>query len=133
MRTITAISTITVARNDLQRAPSGVFSALIHESIASCSTALEIEVVDIAGIECGRRSENDLALRADGALAEFARIERLALLAADRARRERRGRIAGEIAQLVRVPQLESLHGAVLHERAHLVRRAETGHRHLAL
>ena len=86
----------------------------------------KVVVVDIARIEGGRRPKNDLAVLADGPLAELAGLKRFALLAADRARRQVRRGISGQIAQLTWIPQLERLDRAVLDERSHLVRCAKS-------
>ena len=85
-------------------------------------TLLELEVVDVVLVEHGRRAEQDLALGADRAAAQLAGGEGLAFLAGDRARRERGRGVAGELAELTRIPQLEGLNRAVLDELAHLVR-----------
>src|SRR5262245_9141547 len=93
----------------------------------------EVEVVDVVLVELRRRAEDDLALLADRVLAEPARRELLALLAADLAGRQGSRRVTGEVAEVVRVPQRELGDGAVLDELTHQVRRAEPGQLHLAL
>src|SRR3954469_14443882 len=94
---------------------------------------LEVEVVDVLLVEPGGWAEDDLAVGADRVLAEPAGLELLALLAGDAAGHERRGGLAGEEADVLRDPQLELRHRAVLDELAHLVRRAQPGELDLAL
>src|SRR5690606_11335823 len=93
----------------------------------------EVVVVDVLLVEDRRRAEDDLPVGADGALAELAGLELLALLAGDLAGGQCAGRVPGEVAEVLRVPQRELLDRAVLDELAHLVRRAEAGQRDLAL
>src|ERR671925_2416158 len=100
---------------------------------AAAVTTSEVEVVDVLLVEPRRRPEDHLALLADRLLAELAGLERLALGAGDPAGRERGGRVAGEVADVLRVPQLERLHAPALDELAHLVRRPEAGDLDLAL
>src|SRR5260370_42014678 len=104
-----------------------------RESLRRTSAALEIEVVDIRRIERGRWSKHDFAALAHRALAQFARVKAVAFLARDRARREVSRRVRREVTELTRVPQLQRLHGAVLDERAHLVRRTESSDHDTAL
>src|SRR5579863_3519399 len=66
---------------------------------------LEIEIIDVARVEGGRRPKNNFAILADRPLAELAGVERFALLAGDRARHQVSRGISGQIAQLTRVPQ----------------------------
>src|SRR5215213_8509102 len=94
---------------------------------------LEVVVVDVVGLEGRQRAEHDLAVGADRVLAETAGLELLALLAGDPARGERRGGLAGEVADVLGDPQLELVDRAVLDELAHLVREAEAGQLDLAL
>src|SRR5690349_15089830 len=94
---------------------------------------LEVEVVDVVGLEGRQRAEHDLAVGADRVLAETAGLELLALLAGDPARGERRSGLTGEVADVLRDPQLELVDGPVLDELAHLVREAQAGQLDLAL
>src|SRR4051812_16561796 len=94
---------------------------------------LEVELVDVRLVEARQRAEDDLAVLADGALAELAGLERLALGAGDLARDQRGGRHAAEVADVGRVPEAELLDGPVLDELAHLVGRAQARQRDLAL
>src|SRR5689334_8276272 len=93
----------------------------------------EVEVVDVVLVEDGRRAEDDLAVRADGPLAEPAGLELLALGAGDLPGGEGGRGVRGEVAEVTRVPQFELAHGAVLDELTHLVRRAQAGDLDLAL
>src|SRR5688500_8007198 len=93
----------------------------------------EVELVDVVLGEHGRRAEDDLALGADRVVTEVTGLVLLALRTGDLPGRERGGGVGGEVAELARVPQRERLHGAVLDELAHLVRRAQTGQLDLAL
>src|SRR4051794_5156497 len=94
---------------------------------------LEVEVVDVGLVEDGRRAEEHFALGADGLLTQVTGVELVALGARDRPARERRGGVAGQRAELARIPQLEAVDRAVLDEVTHLVRRAETRQLDLAL
>ena len=76
----------------------------------------------LSSLKRRQRPEHDLAVGADRVVAEPAGLELLALLAGDAAGDERRGRLAGEIADVLGHPQLELVDGAVLDELAHLVR-----------
>src|SRR3954454_24026630 len=93
----------------------------------------EVELVDVALVERRQRAEHDLAVLADRVLAETPGLELLALLAADAPGHERRGGLAGEVADVLGDPELELVHRAVLHVLAHLVREAEPGQLDLAL
>src|SRR5215211_820200 len=86
---------------------------------------LEVELVDVLLVEHERRTEQHGPLRADLVFAELAGPERLAGLAADRGRRVVHRGIAGEVAEIGRVPQLERGDGAVLDVLAQGVRRPE--------
>src|SRR3954465_13730992 len=83
---------------------------------------LEVELGDVLLVERRQRPEHDLAVRPDRVLAEAPRGERLPRLAGDAAGREGRGRLACEVADVLRDPELELVDGAVLDELAHLVR-----------
>src|SRR5215218_5430222 len=80
-------------------------------SVAVMSSFLEIELVDVVLGECRQRPQHDLAVGADRVVAETARLELLALLAGDAAGDERRGGLAGEIADVLWNPELELLDG----------------------
>src|SRR3954451_17987685 len=88
---------------------------------------LEVEVVDVVGLERRQRAEHDLAVGADRVVAEATGGELLALLAGYLARRERDRRLAGQVADVLRDPQLELVDRAVLDELAHLVRETQAG------
>src|SRR5688572_27512661 len=84
---------------------------------SACATViglLEVELVDVVLVERRQRAEHDLAVRADRVLAEAACLELLALGAGDPARGQRRGRLPGEVADVLGDPQLELLDRAVL-------------------
>src|SRR3954454_10090109 len=93
----------------------------------------EVEIADVLLVERRQRPEHDLPVRADRVLAEPAGGERLARLARDAARRERRGGLTGEVPDVLGHPELELVDCAVLDELAHLVREAEAGQLDLAL
>src|SRR3954454_7295921 len=97
------------------------------------SVDLEVELVDVPLVERRQRAEHDLAVRADLVLAQPAGGERLARLAGDASGDERRGGLAGEVADVLGHPELELVDGPVLHELAHLVREPQPGQLHLAL
>src|SRR5262245_28587463 len=82
------------------------------------SLVLELELVDVLDRERERRAENHLRppVRSsdDLVLAELAGRVRLADLARDLAVRERRDRVAGEIPEVLGIPQLERGHGVVV-------------------
>ena len=80
-----------------------------------------------------RVAEEHGGVLTDGERAELAGFERVTFLAGDLTLDQRRGGVRGEVAQVFRVPQRERGDGAVLDALAHLVRRTETGQRHLAL
>src|SRR3954463_10549979 len=88
---------------------------------------LEVEVVDVVGLEGRQRAEHDLAVGADRVVTETAGLELLTLLAGDPAGRQRGGRLAGEVAHVLGDPELELVDRAVLDDLAHLVREAEAG------
>src|SRR3954447_7575091 len=96
-------------------------------------TGLEVELVDVVGLERVRVAQQHGAVLADGEVAELAGGELVALLALDEAGGERGARVGGEVAQVGRVPQRERLDRAVLDVGLHLVRGAEAGELHLAL
>src|SRR3954468_18407587 len=104
-----------------------------EEESVTVNFVLEVELVDVALVERRERAEHDLAVGADRVLAETPGLELLALLAADATGHERRGGLAGEVADVLRNPQLELFHRAVLDVLAHLVREAEPGQLDLAL
>src|SRR5690606_5084041 len=81
----------------------------------------EVVVVDVLGVEDGGRAEDDLAARADRALAELAGLELLALGSGDLAGRQRRRRVGGQVAEGLGGPQREFLDRAVLDELAYPV------------
>src|SRR3954454_9561128 len=93
----------------------------------------EVELVDVLLVERRQRAEHDLAVRADLVLAQPAGGERLARLAGDPPRDERRGGLAGEVADVLGDPELELVDVAVVDELANLVRDAEPGQLDLAL
>ena len=84
-------------------------------------------------VERRQRAEHDLTVGADRVLAEPPGLELLALLAGDPPGDERRGGLAGEVADVLGHPELELLDGPVLDELAHLVREAQAGQLDLAL
>src|SRR3954468_17294738 len=104
-----------------------------EEGSVTVNFVLEVELVDVALVERRQRAEHDLPVLADRVLAETPGLELLALLAADAPGHQRGGGLAGEVADVLRDPQLELVHGAVLDELAHLVREAEPGQLDLAL
>src|SRR4051794_12642702 len=104
-----------------------------EEGSVTLNFVLEVELVDVALVECRQRAEHDLAVGADRVLAETSGLELLALLAADAPGHERRGGLPGQVADVLRDPQLELVHGAVLDVLAHLVREAQPGQLDLAL
>src|SRR3954471_17454352 len=104
-----------------------------EEGSVTVNFVLEVELVDVALVERRQRAEHDLPVLADRVLAETPGLELLALLAADAPGHERGGGLAGEVADVLRDPQLELVHGAVLDELAHLVREPEPGQLDLAL
>src|SRR3954467_8315456 len=67
----------------------------------------EVVLVDVLGVEDRRRAEDHLAVGADGARAELAGRELLSLRTGDLAGRQRRRRVRREVAEVLRVPQLE--------------------------
>src|SRR4051812_11527252 len=93
----------------------------------------EVELADVLLVERRQRAEHDLAVGADRVLAEPPGGERLARLARDAARRERRGGLAGEVADVLGHPKLELVDRPVVDELAHLVGEAEAGQLDLAL
>src|SRR5690242_19668833 len=98
---------------------------------AACD--LEVELVDVALVEDRRRAEQDLALGADRLLTQVAGLELVALGAGDLPARQRRRGVAGQVAELARIPQLERVDRSVLDEVTQLVRRTETRQLDLAL
>src|SRR5215213_10051536 len=104
-----------------------------EEESVTVNFVLEVELVDVALVERRQRPEDDLAVGADRVLAEAAGLELLALLAGDAPGYERCRGLAGQVADVLRDPQLELVHGAVLDVLAHLVREAEPGQLDLAL
>src|SRR4051794_3445498 len=111
-------------------APAGAGS---HPGRHRSVVGSELELVDVRLVEDERVAEQDGVVRADGEVAELAGGELVALLAADVALDQGLARVGGQVAQVLGVPQGEGGHGAVLDVLAHLVRRAETGQRDLAL
>src|SRR5215207_459399 len=93
----------------------------------------EVELVDVVLVERRERPEHDLAVGADRVLAEPTGLELLALRPGDPPGGERRGGLAGEVADVLGHPQLELVDGAVLDELAHLVREPQAGQLDLAL
>src|SRR5215208_4560709 len=104
-----------------------------EEESVTVTSDLEVELVDVALVERCQRAEHDLAVLADRVVAQPAGLELLALLAGDTPGDERRGGLAGEIADVLGHPQLELVDRAVLDVLAHLVREAEPGQLDLAL
>ena len=96
-------------------------------------TTREVEVVNIALVECRQRAEHDLAVGGDLVVAEPPGLELLALRAGDAAGDERCGSLPREVADILGHPQLELLDRAVLDELAHLVREAQARELDLAL
>src|SRR5215467_2694757 len=98
----------------------------------SSGSRSEVELADVVGGEDERRAEQDGLVRADRVRAELARGELLALTAVELARRGQHRRVAGQVAEVVRLPQHELLDGAVGDVLLQRVRRAEPGQRDLA-
>src|ERR1700750_788682 len=73
----------------------------------------EVELVDVVGGENERRAEQDGLVGADRERAQLARGELLALRAVELARRDLHRRVAGQVAEVVRLPQHDLLDGAV--------------------
>src|SRR5438093_153637 len=98
---------------------------------------LELELVDVLDGEREGRSENHLrpAVRTldDLVLAELAGRVRLPHLARDLAVRERRDRVAGEVPEVLGIPELERRHGVVMHVLLHLAREPEAREHDLPL
>src|SRR5919112_4028813 len=80
---------------------------------------LEVELADVLLVERRQGPEHDLAVLADRVLAQAAGLELLARLAGDLARRERGCRVAREVADVLRHPELELVDGPVPDELAH--------------
>src|SRR4051812_38523650 len=99
----------------------------------SFSSRSEVELVDVGGGELSRRAEDDLAVLADGVLAELAGLELVALLSGDLPGGERGAGVRGQVTDVGRIPQRELLHGAILDVLAHLVGQTQPGDGHLAL
>src|SRR5215469_6577299 len=70
---------------------------------------LEVELADVGGVEDEGRAQQDRVVGADREAAELAGGEGLALGAGDLAGREFHGRVAGQVPEVGRVPQLELL------------------------
>src|SRR5215218_26030 len=85
-----------------------------EEGSVTVNFVLEVELVDVALVERRQRAQDDLAVGADRVLAETAGLELLALLAGDAPGHERRRGLAGQVSDVLRDPQLELVHGAVL-------------------
>src|ERR671914_1228107 len=100
---------------------------------ATVMATLEVELVDVVGVERRQRAEHDLAVGADRVLAQPPGGELLTLRAGDAPGDQRRRGLAREIADVLGHPQLELLDGAVLYELAHLIREAQPGQLDLAL
>src|SRR6201999_2815982 len=92
----------------------------------------EVEVVDVGGVEDGRRPQQHGVVRADGERAELAGLERGALLDRELAPGDLGGGVAGQVTQVGRVPQLERFDRAVGHVLLHRVRCTQPGELHLA-
>src|SRR4029077_14639712 len=109
---------VTTKRGEGRRAKSG-----------APRRVLELELVDVLDVERVRRSEDDLrlAVRApdDHVVAEFPGLEGMTDLAGDRAVGKRGDRVAGEVPEVLGVPELERRHRAVVHVRLHLARQTE--------
>src|SRR4051794_19192574 len=69
-----------------------------EEGSVTVNFALEVELVDVVLVERRQRAEDDLAIGADRVVAETAGLELLALLAGDAPGHERRGGLAGQVA-----------------------------------
>src|SRR5690625_3163820 len=100
---------------------------------APTATSLEVEVVDVVGVEYVGVAEEHGAVGADGVGAEFARLERIPFGPGDLPVDQGRGRVGGEVPEVLGVPQREGGHGAVLDVLAHLVGGAQAGQRDLVL
>src|SRR6201985_2289812 len=92
----------------------------------------EVELVDVGRVEDGRRAEHDR--RADAGsgrehlvVAELAGREAGSRRQGGGTRGERGRRVAGQVTEVGRVPQLELLDRAVLDVRLHLRREPEAG------
>src|ERR1700712_1150710 len=96
----------------------------------------EVELVDVAGVEDGGRPEDDRRADSGGrgenrVFAELPGLELGSRVDGGDARGQRCRCVAGEVAQVTGVPQLERLDGAVLDVRLHLRRQSEAGERDL--
>src|SRR3954470_23017671 len=89
-----------------------------HDATPPSPVVLELELVDVLEREGIRRAENHLRLLIrtvdDRVAAELAGLERLAGLARDRAVGERGDCVAREVPEILRVPERERLHRAVM-------------------
>src|ERR1700744_5917996 len=79
----------------------------------------EVELVDVGGVEDGRRPQQHGVVRADRERAQLSGLERGALLDRELAPGDFRRGVAGQVAQVGRVPQLERLDRAVGHVLLH--------------
>src|SRR5438445_12776673 len=93
---------------------------------------LEVQLVDVVGLEDKRGSEQDDTVGVDGVVTESARGEFLAWVALDLALHKQRRRVVGKVAEVLDIPQRELLAGAVFDEGPHQVRCAEAGQLDLA-
>src|SRR5581483_8840853 len=97
---------------------------------AAPRTSSEVELGHVRLVEGERRAEDHLRPPVrplhDRVAAELAGLELLADLARDLLRGDRRHRVPGEVAEILRVPEGELRHGAVEHVLLHLARQPET-------
>src|SRR5688572_10520041 len=98
---------------------------MAHKRCAPCPQGSEVELFDVGGVEGERVTKQHGGVLADGELTELAGLELVTFLAGDHAGGQRATGVCGQVAQIRRVPQGESLASAVLDEGAHLVRRAQ--------
>src|SRR5699024_88607 len=94
---------------------------------------LEVEIVDVVVVEDQRRAEHDLTVGLERELAEFTRGEGFPLRTGDLPGLECGAGVAGQVAEVVRVPQRALVDSAVLDELAHLVRGTQSGDGHFTL
>ena len=111
------------------RAPAGTS----RSDVSSRSSAQKLKSPMLSLLNRNGLAEQHGGVRADLEVAQVAGGEGVALLAGDVAVDQRLGGERREVAQVARVPQRELGDGAVLDVVTHLVGRAQTGQRDLAL